>query len=495
MKQRLSFLMFLWLITANAQQPFTTTWQVANNDLGLGIEIPIMQDDDNDYTVDFGDGTVLTNQTGPVTNTYNNPGIYTVTISGTFKRIKFWESNLSSRFKIKTIVQWGTNQWESMEQAFMGCQSLVINATDTPDLSQVTNMSHMFNGTGSGLDYNNNLNTWDVSNVTDMASMFETSSFNSPLNNWDVSNVTDMNRMFILATNFNQPLNNWDVSSVTNMQQMFQYTWVFNQPLNSWDVSNVTNMTGMFFYAMSFNQPLNNWNTSNVLSMYGLFSSTPFNQPLNDWNTSNVINMQIMFDGATAFNQPLTDWDVSNVTNMTNMFNGASGFNQDISGWNFNSDVIFYNSDAGSGSKGFLNNSGLDMDNYDAVLDKFVQLGLQNKTLLSGGLQYCNVTAHNYLINELGWTITGDSQVEGCTAGIDNLTQNSILIYPNPVSSILNIESTNEILSIEIYNLQGQKVLSVKSNTVNFADLPTGIYIVRVTDVTNRITTSRIIRS
>ena len=47
------------------------------------------------------------------------------------------------------------------------------------------------------------------------------SSFNQPLNDWDVSNVTDMNSMFSDASSFNQPLNDWDVSNVTDMNWMF----------------------------------------------------------------------------------------------------------------------------------------------------------------------------------------------------------------------------------------------------------------------------------
>ncbi len=38
------------------------------------------------------------------------------------------------------------------------------------------------------------------------------SSFNQPLNKWNVSNVTDMWSMFNDARAFNQPLNNWNVS-------------------------------------------------------------------------------------------------------------------------------------------------------------------------------------------------------------------------------------------------------------------------------------------
>ena len=76
------------------------------------------------------------------------------------------------------------------------------------------------------------------------------------INNWDVSNVTNMNHMFHYAESFNQPLNNWNVSKVTIMHGMFWAAESFNQPLNSWNVSNVATMGGMFHNAESFNQPL-----------------------------------------------------------------------------------------------------------------------------------------------------------------------------------------------------------------------------------------------
>ena len=66
------------------------------------------------------------------------------------------------------------------------------------------------------------------------------------IRNWDVSNVTNMSRMFEDAESFNQPLNNWDVSNVTTMIDMFLGATSFNQPLNNWNVSNVTDMDSMF---------------------------------------------------------------------------------------------------------------------------------------------------------------------------------------------------------------------------------------------------------
>ena len=45
--------------------------------------------------------------------------------------------------------------------------------------------------------------------------------------------------MFLHATSFNQPLNKWNVSKVTDMSYMFASARSFNQSLNNWNVSKV----------------------------------------------------------------------------------------------------------------------------------------------------------------------------------------------------------------------------------------------------------------
>ena len=55
-----------------------------------------------------------------------------------------------------------------------------------------------------------------------------------------------MSKLFLDAHTFNEPLNNWDVSNVTNMHAMFDNAYDFNQPLNNWEVGNVTDMSEMF---------------------------------------------------------------------------------------------------------------------------------------------------------------------------------------------------------------------------------------------------------
>jgi|GEM_PF-610354 surface protein len=359
-------------------EAFITRWKVPNN---YTLNIPTVGQGYN-YTIDFGDGTIESGVTGNISHTYSNAGAYRVNISGDFPRIQFRNQNLIA------VEQWGDIEWQTMEEAFLNCTKMIMLATDAPDLSQVTNMSGMFNNCG---DFNQSINHWDVSNVLDMSYMFAinvsaANAYNQPLDNWDVSNVTNMKNMFAHARSFNQPLNTWDVSNVSDMRSMFYHASIFNQPLDNWDVSSVVNMSTMFYEAEKFDQSLNNW------------------------DVSNVTDMTHMFMAAQKFNQPLNNWDVSNVLNMGGMFYRATDFNQDLSEWSFNDDIVLIDN-----NDGFIEYSALDILNYDALLARFVNLDLQGKRLYSSGITYCNELVRNQLIDEMEWNIFNDALADNCS--------------------------------------------------------------------------------
>lgn len=78
-------------------------------------------------------------------------------------------------------------------------------------------------------------------------------------------------------------------------------------------------------------------------------------------------------------------------------------------------------------------------------------------------------------------------------AGIDNLSDNnSIIIYPNPASGVINIANKkSQILSLNIYNTLGELVCGTIYNnhaqlSIDLSGLPKGLYFIKVGDDTQR---------
>ena len=111
----------------------------------------------------------------------------------------------------------------------------------------ISNLSHLINRSPSwnlswnyGVTFNQDISSWDVSNVTDMSDSFiDLPAFNQDISPWNVSNMTDMSGTFSSSTSFNQDLSGWEVSNVTKMGGMFSFASSFNQDLSAWVVDKV----------------------------------------------------------------------------------------------------------------------------------------------------------------------------------------------------------------------------------------------------------------
>lgn len=440
----------------------TKVYAAGSDDLLLKIQtdsnneftVPIDSNYTYNYNIDCdNDGTMeATGVTNSYTCSYGSAGTYTIRIednTGTgsgFPHIYFgWDGEPN----LLEVQQWGTMKWKDMSYALADCPNLTITATDTPDLTNVTDMSGMFEDDTSfnqdisswdvssitdmtetfagATNFNQPLNSWDVSSVTYMYNMFwEASAFNQPLDSWNTSSVEDMGGMFAGATNFNQPLNSWDTSSVTDIYNMFDGATAFNQPLDTWDLSNTDDLSYMFHNASAFNQDISSWDVTMVTNMSNMFANaSSFNQDISAWNVSSVENMSHMFENAASFDQDISAWDVSSVSDMSYMFSYASAFNQDISTWEvssvgnfshmfnattfFDQDLSSWDISSATDLTNMFDNSGLSTTNYDNILIGWD--GLQNAlptglTLGAANITYCNgESARNDLISTYSWTI------------------------------------------------------------------------------------------
>ncbi len=262
--------------------------------------------------------------------------------------------------------------------------------------------------------------------------------FDQDISSWDVSNVTDMSYMFTGARNFNQNISTWDVSNVTDMSGMFIFSDVFNQPIGIWDVSNVTDMRDMFRDTREFNQDISSWNVSKVRSMWSMFSrARKFNQDISGWDVANVTVMEEMFLRTDSFNQDLSSWNTEKVITMNSMFREASAFNQNCGNWILKNTVTLDN---------MFDNSGLDCYNYSATLKGWEANNptISNKSLGAEGLQYSNsaIDARERLINNQNWQITGDSP-----SGNDCDEFISHWFFQNPATELqFNAQTSEEVV-------------------------------------------------
>ena len=76
---------------------------------------------------------------------------------------------------------------------------------------------------------------------------------------------------------------------------------------------------------------------------------------------------------------------------------------------------------------------------------------------------------------------------------VEDIIAMGIRIYPNPSSSVINIDY-HEDLQLTLFNVLGQQVMSSNSKSINISNLDQGTYILRAKDSNNTINNFKIIK-
>lgn len=96
--------------------------------------------------------------------------------------------------------------------------------------------------------------------------------------------------------------------------------------------------------------------------------------------------------------------------------------------------------------------------------------------------------------------VLSDSQITELyttnTLSASSFNQNNLEagLYPNPVQDVLNISIENQIAKVEVYTIQGQKIMESNSNEINMSALTSGIYLVKIIDENNAIATKKVVK-
>ena len=258
-----------------------------------------------------------------------------------------------------------TSNVKSMYEMF--CNTYMLKSIDLSriDTSSVTNMGHMFYGSGvETLD----LSTFDTSNVTAMDWMFASVSkiTSLDLSSFNTSNVKNMNNMFARASKVSKlDISSFDTSNVTNFSAMFYgMSGMTTIDLSNIDTSNATNLSAMFASCANLKSiDLSKFNTSNVTDISSMFQycrelisinlsnfdtskvtnmgrTFEYTSKLTEiifgehFNTSNVTTMLEMFLGSNIKEIDLSSFDTSNVMNMDGMFRQCNFSKLDLSNFN-----------------------------------------------------------------------------------------------------------------------------------------------------------------
>ena len=76
------------------------------------------------------------------------------------------------------------------------------------------------------------------------------------------------------------------------------------------------------------------------------------------------------------------------------------------------------------------------------------------------------------------------------------ISTKNIIVYPNPFTTQINIQTSNSLSIIELFDVNGYLVLQSKSGekSLDTANLPSGIYILRQIDGHNMVRQMKIIK-
>lgn len=128
--------------------------------------------------------------------------------------------------------------------------------------------------------------------------------------------------------------------------------------------------------------------------------------------------------------------------------------------WEFSS--VFY-----SGLSGYVNEAGASGINLHSPTSMLGEWGVSFKPT-----QFQKIEKINF---SKSYTLSTENP-------INNSEKRNYILYPNPVSGILSINSEKPLTKVEIYSILGKKVREINSNfnTIQTANLENGVYILRM---------------
>jgi len=147
---------------------------------------------------------------GP-THAYSAPGTYIVKILGNVTALGL----ISNIYIYSRILSFGRTTGNI---TYSGRSAVLVELP----YSLPTGVTSLLGLAANAIMFNQNLSSWNTSNITSMAQIFQgCTNLNQPFNSWNTEKVTTMNSAFLNCSSLNQSFAGWNTSSVTNFSSMF----------------------------------------------------------------------------------------------------------------------------------------------------------------------------------------------------------------------------------------------------------------------------------
>jgi hypothetical protein len=294
-----------------------------------------------------------------------------------------------------------------------------------------------------------------------------------------------------------------------------------NTSLTSLDVTNCSNLITLLFA----NAPISSIDLSSSslletlscggtsLSMLDLSLNTEIQElfisgcpNLSDLNISNGNNSIVTYFYATN-NPNLTCIQVDNVAYSSINWldiDASAGFNTDCTTHVTDITVTSQSAQTVISSDGGtlqMLASVLPIDATNSTYSWSVTNGTGMATIDASGL----LTASNngiVTVNAIANDVSGvsgsiDIEISNQTMALieSNVPTLTISMFPNPTSGVVNFHTTHQIEKIDMYNLVGEKVITVfDSSLINISNFPKGVYVLEISTVSGVLITKKLIK-
>ncbi|WP_417859233.1 T9SS type A sorting domain-containing protein [Xanthomarina gelatinilytica] len=227
------------------------------------------------------------------------------------------------------------------------------------------------------------------------------------------------------------------------------------------------------------------WNNGNTLDVV-ITNSTFIN---NDYNSTYGNSITASGNGSVNLN-------VNNTIFWQNTVNGTAATRDISDGLDSTYDVFIRNSIANVSSNAGTNGtfSATNVTTLDPATDN-----------LNLDAEYKPTSASNYIVDQgdnayYDIALFGDLDLSGndrvfnttidlgayeynSTLSVDDISldENTVKLYPNPATDVVNIKTNQTIKNVRVFNVNGQKVLDIANQSqINISNLPTGMYFLNI---------------